>query len=341
MIRSYGFLRLAGPIFVTILSIFSFIAPCHAQWDVAYIVGKYHPPGDKRISHNTLYLSDFHGRHRKQLTFGEGEPRQVRWVGRNHLAWIISNGSQVSIRMLNLRTWKTRSFKTYKKLKFREEDLSELSDQILSTVHGGIIRSEPIYMFHGDLLELTPEGFRAYKKLQSSEHDIEQIKNGCIWHIPGEPSITITEDDSHSFTTQLPNGHIEMHGAQEILNRMGRKYVFEFPGVVQCILPGRDRNHAWMMSSSFSVSDGLIEFLFDINWKTGKLRRVVFGFREIDFDPKGKYFSAIECGRSSAYGTERWVWTSSIYVGELATCKMWPIASGLVFGESVVLRPKK
>ncbi len=52
----------------------------------------YFPPGDKRMSHYQLYVSDLHGKHRRQLTHGNGEMQGMAWISRDAMAWMDENG---------------------------------------------------------------------------------------------------------------------------------------------------------------------------------------------------------------------------------------------------------
>ena len=78
---------------------------------IAYSAQFYNPPGSHRpATHSQVYICDFDGRHRRQLTFAKGESFSVHWVGRNTLEFDRRFGYEglVSTFRLDLRTGRER-----------------------------------------------------------------------------------------------------------------------------------------------------------------------------------------------------------------------------------------
>ncbi len=277
-------------------------ASCWSGWDVAYTARFYYPPGGKRISHQQVYLSDLRGHRRKQITFGAAECSQARWVGRNRLTWLKSVGGSTVRQELNIRTWNVKT-------------VSGASDAASGIKPRCNTAQRPIYQA---------------KRLDTG---------GEIWHAPGQPLVRWLHYDGLPFPRKLPYVTEDAPG-KNVIARLGREYILDIPGDLDYMLPGKKPEHTWVISDLGYAEAGSFEWLFDVDWRTGKARGVADDVREIDFDPNGKYFTALEGGRDMGnYGSRRRVWTSRIYAGSLVTGRKWAIVPSLVLGESVALRP--
>ena len=76
---------------------------------IAYAAQYYNPPGSHRqATHSQLYVCDFDGRHRRQLTFAKGDSFSVRWVNQNEIQFQrqFKEGGPDSTFKLDLRTGK-------------------------------------------------------------------------------------------------------------------------------------------------------------------------------------------------------------------------------------------
>src|SRR5687768_7341638 len=70
--------------------------------EVAFTARFYYPYPDKRISRSQVYVCNFDGTGRRQLTIGNTEPAQVAWVSKQKLCWTEIVGGKHRLVLYNL-----------------------------------------------------------------------------------------------------------------------------------------------------------------------------------------------------------------------------------------------
>jgi hypothetical protein len=277
------------------------IAPTVApDQQVAFAARFYFPPGDRRISRSQVYVCKLDGKRRRQITSGNTDIYAVKWVGKDHLVWMEGD----KFVFYSLSTSKvTKRLSTTK-----SADLWESSE-----------RGMPRPWSDDRVLQPSGAVAKSPEKLTKSLWDPGELKldSGQIVSWPG-----------------VSNGFDKWKYRFEGENR-----TVTVEGMAHRIFKGRGQ-YAFLETFEGGASAGSEQRIYSFDPSNAKGRVIIDEIDSLDFDPDSRYWSGIEPWRPLvAYGKDKKVWASSIYVGDTKTGKRWFIAKGLVLGGTVQIRP--
>jgi hypothetical protein len=276
---------------------------------LAFSARIYYPPGDKRISHSQLFLSDLHGGHRRQLTHGGSDVGLVRWIAKGQLAWA---------------------------------DDKHLYTSALKPFRPKIV-SVPM---DAEILDNTPRGTVVFRRLERAyqvtskgvtESDISKWRgvvpidrgfkdNTATYDMPGGKSLGIAENDK-DFTVKYGEQQFKMSSDDNL---------YLFPAMV--------RNQTLYMRGQTvaGASHGRNDTIYAIEIPTLKQTKIVGDLANLDYSPESAYYAGLSDGGSGTtpYGPKKVVWSSSVYAGDLKSGKRWLVLGGIVLAGSVSVSPE-
>ncbi|MBI1332741.1 MAG: hypothetical protein GC165_07660 [Armatimonadetes bacterium] len=333
MIASVGFALALGP-----------SAPA-----IAYSCRYYYPDGDHRTSFHQIYICDLHGRHRQQITFDDSEKTSVNWVGTDKLAWLESNGSSIG------ETWYGYHMPT------QSNTETPLARRIIlydvKTKKRTIVAKGVFSPYSSTRDSITYEEYEEHTTNDLLEHNILNLwkisAKGCTKSAaPKESDSGPDGRNDGSFSMWKPvkldyppkakDKMFEYHGRDGggtgavSITRKGHTLLV--PGDPNKVWVKKDQSKCWFMIGSYAGSAGCDEWLYEINWKTGKLSIVADDVLGIDFDPKYRYWVATSNNKTTTDLGQKKVWQDELWCGDTRNHRQWKIAGGLVHGDSISIR---
>ncbi|MDQ2986648.1 MAG: hypothetical protein M3R13_07985 [Armatimonadota bacterium] len=293
--------------------------------EVAFTARLYYPYPDNRVSKSQVYICSFDGKGRRQLTTGSTEPAQIAWVSKQKLCWTEVVGGKHRLVLYNLAS-KRKSV-----LLSGSEAFSMVGTYDLFKP-----TSFPEYENDRARYRVTNDGLKRIEKAALPSFGGFGL-DGQEWQIPGEPVIGFVSyrDDEATKSARFPH-----NDSIYIFERAGRRYEWRLEGSFFQFFKADTKGCAYLHVIDGGASAGTWEFLHEINWETGKLRRLVSGVHMLRLTKGSSRWTALEGGRQlSKYGPEKMVWTKTAIVGDIAKGKRWSIASGLVECYDIALAP--
>ncbi|MFI5384716.1 MAG: hypothetical protein ACHQ50_01215 [Fimbriimonadales bacterium] len=309
---------------------------------IAFTARIYYPPGDRRIAHHQVDVSQLDGSHRKRLSSDRFDCDGVRWIGDHKLAWIeYQPGHEDDIG-------------------FRGDDskplrlvLFDLVTERRGTVATGRItgysrhigwcgsatgrRGDGLYSIGSDVQRLTAGGSFPYKETDDPEAD--QNDDAVTWKWRGLPTVKYVGPEGPNLVTNLSGGGTE-EGPAPVFERNGRRHTFLVGGDVVHVTPShRDPDITWCLTGSYAGSAGSHEWIYRMDWKTDKAKCVVDDLLDIDFQPDNRYYAGITTNKVTRPLGKKMVWARDVVAGDLQTGKRWIVLGGLVHATSVSIQP--
>ncbi|MFI5385920.1 MAG: hypothetical protein ACHQ50_07345 [Fimbriimonadales bacterium] len=292
---------------------------------IAFVARIYYPPGDRRISHDEVYVSDLHGRHIRRVTHGAKDPVFLQWDGRSRLVWVEQTTEELA-----------GEAKCH--VKFCEASVRRGGRRIVARVDGflhypqaGRRRGTPFFVF--------------------SESDYS-VRSGSLRKVPkdrvGALANAWTEDDDWVFSTGKRLRESEDDRSQTLREgSVTRRLVFRESALPYDFLPFvhpvSNVGSAYCLRASFQGElHSETDYIYSLDWPTGKLTKVEGGLGDIDFDPDSPFYAGTDPGTRGLfpYGRDRTVWGAKLYAGNWKTGKRWLVLGGTVYVTSVAIQPQ-
>jgi hypothetical protein len=298
------------------------LAPAGAPpLQVAFIARFYYSYPDERISSHQVYVSGLDGKNRRALTTGNTSPQHLAWVGKNKLSWVEqANANKVRLVLYDLKS-------RHRRVLLQSNYLVQIDDDLFEEY------KFPIYDDGAKRYQVTESGLKTLGKSPEFKWRGEVE----TWHLPGEPLIRFLghEEDPSATNLQFPD-----YNYIYTFERDGRRYKWSLEGEGNYFYPCKKLATAYLHSVQAGASAGSWEALYEVNWTSGTLRRLISDACAISIRKGSDHWSGLEPGRTlSPYGPKKNVWTCEASVGNLKTGKRWAIASGLAECYEIALSP--
>lgn len=276
---------------------------------VAFVARLYYPPEDKRESFPQVYMCRLDGSNRRQLTFRQRDDIwSVQWLGRDHLVYSILGDHGDHDRIVIYSLERQRAIRTIKLL--RDHRMFDLGR-----------RGYPV----------IDEDDRGYYELGVSGSRTPLVERT---NVIGRARWSWTTSEGASITRLNAPTDVALR------YRIGRRtFQVDLNGFLMWLVRGPKQGTDYLIANRGGESWGDEISLYRFNAKAGKADRILTSVGTLDFDPRSRYWSAVEAARPLGdYGDHR-VWTSNLYVGDFMSGRRWLIAKGLVQGTCVQIRP--
>jgi len=286
---------------------------------LAYVARVYYPPGDRRKSHQQLYISDLDGHHRRQLTHGPKDVDEVQWDGSGALVWWDS-------------TYDNRAA-TYRYTVY-ESHLRPFRPRLVCRLESDPGTRASGYRRGVSVLDLDSGTWLIHDGHASPVKDAELGTALNAWRND--------DGDRWGFGT---GRRIDVKLGQEATTVSQGTRSWTLPilsGGLGFYLPDIDRGDTilllgYLLGAYHSNED----HFYSLDWATGKTTELVGGLGCMDFDVDSPYYAGTSfAGRGLIpYGRGRNVWGAKLYAGDWKTGKRWLVLGGRVYVTSVAVQP--
>lgn len=311
----------------------------------------YYPPGDKRISYHQVYVSDPHGRHRRQITFGASEKTDVRWVGRHKLAWVesesVARDDNLGYHLTERDDWPGLGRLVIYDLRAGHRKI----------VERGYFRAlgqprEFDYCLRGEAFYLPSRGLNPSEGMLGRRW--VSFKGGEVQRLHGVPrplygTITFPRPQWSNLPVDCPPKLdasrirlVDRYGGSDErewvkITHSGRTVTV--PDDPDYVWQSKNASRWWFLVGSYSGSAGSDQWVFEIDWQSGKVKVIAQDILGIDFEPHSRYWAASSNEKATAkFGRIR-IWQRELWVGDARTGKQWRAASGAVHCDSARVQP--
>ncbi|MFI5385919.1 MAG: hypothetical protein ACHQ50_07340 [Fimbriimonadales bacterium] len=288
---------------------------------LAFVARIYYPPGDRRVSHAQLFVSDFHGSHRRLLTHGRTDILRVWWIGRSALAWQTDHAEFVSL---------------IEPLRPKRFALPKDAEVLEGTPRGTLV----FYHWHhksdsaSKAYVVTPHGV-AVTDLARWTHAVN--KSLGFRDNSGESQCATT--DGRQFGL-MPDGN-DFNPPWKL--RLGRQeYTIFKDGPdwldVEAVRAG---TFYFRGQDVAGASHGRNDTIYAFVPNTAKLTKVVGDLARLDYRLDSPLYAGLSDGGMGVtpYGRKRVVWSSNVLAGDLRTGKRWVVLGGTVWAQDVAVQP--
>jgi len=269
-----------------------------------------------------LFVADFHGGHRRQLTHSKVDVGYVAWIGGDSLLWTQGGDWLVS---------------SITKFHPRKITLPEDAEKLRGTPRGVVV----FYRWHQEEKPLA----KAYvvtktgiwteglgKWLDTANRRVGFRDNSGV-------SQCVTTD-GHTFGLDVITEGVVNHWTVQFDKRT-------------FVLPGD--NLTWLDAEAFrgqtlylrgrdvaGESHGRNDTIYALDVSSGGLSKIVGDLAGLDYSLDSPYYAGLTDGGMglAPYGPRRTVWASSVYAGDVTTGKRWLILGGTVWAQSVAVQPE-
>jgi hypothetical protein len=301
---------------------------------VAFSCRFYNQPGSDKTSYHQIYLSDVHGKDRKQLTFDRSEKLSVKWVGKTKLSWIQTFG------VTKEETWNGYHVPLGGR-ELRQLVLYDIPTKQRRVLHVGQYDSGV------DLrgVQLHRRGRPFYVEQLCGRKSQLEISNGKLircYHVrPNLQTDLQANPEEHWKNYAVEVKEKETLGSERLeyeISRNGKQFVV--PGLVDYVWDSEDRTKIWFQETDGGNSAGYSQSITEIDWKQGIARVIANDIFSIDFRPEEPYWASVSNQKCTFKLGSKWVWQSELWCGDVRTGKQWKIASDAVHGDSVSVQPR-
>ncbi|HEY3782883.1 MAG TPA: hypothetical protein VGL56_17500 [Fimbriimonadaceae bacterium] len=296
-------------------------------------------------SYQQIYLSDLHGKNRRQLTFDRSDKSDVRWVGKGKLAWLQTVPAQKNLGSLveyDLAKGATRVVSTG--FIYADEDWHETTQYS---------RGQAVYV-------QVPKPTICEPPSTDPSAKILAVTNGCLKAVPQLPKPANpwsgTCDGAELFKgAGLNVGYRDLDGTQETLQERsggtcggnafelsygGSWHTFRIPGPDLIWRSKTSADTCWVRTAAFASSAGSDIWIYALNLRTGEAKLIADDVLDVDFEADQPYWAASSNNKGTAQIGNHRVWARDLWVGDARTGRQWRIAQGAVYGESARIQPE-
>jgi|GEM_PF-5329136 len=293
---------------------------------LAFVARIYYPPNDRRTSHEEIYVSDLRGRSLRQLTHGAKSPQLLQWDGRTRLVWAEERDTELADGTVKFQTT------------IRELDLRKKRSQVL-------LRTK---QYLNDYDVSLRRGYPFYR-LQNSDYGVH---SGHLVKVPRNRTGTFAnawlDGDDWAFATGKrlretlgDTGRIWSDGS------VTRPLKFDVSALPYDLFPfihpvSNSGNIYVLKASTEGELHSTTDYVYSLDWSTGKLTKLAGGLGNLDFDPSSMFYAGTDPGTRDlfSYGGDRTVWGAKLYAGNWRTGKRWLVLGGIVYVTDVAIQPQ-
>ena len=345
-----------GVIPISILSLAAYPAKTPL---VAFSCRYYYPAATRKTSYHEVYISDVLGHHRRQLTFDKSENLEVRWAGRDKLAWVhVRGASKLPEGAYHIPVplgagWATKG------------------DLVLFDLRTGRKRAVAHGVFDLDQTVECPRGKPAYHVLEtSSTAGSSNLNGGYYLFFSGTRARKETDapkrlsgffDSGRRFFSGKGGGailpgldskpqpapdmtlHSNFDNNTEPVSAVywtDRGHKVKVPDPLERGWYSRDHSKAWALYGQWGGDGAGSDVIFEIDWKEEKCVAIADDVADEDFDPDSQFWAASSDPHGLANLGDLQVWARDLRIGDNATGKQCRIVSGAVHVDSVSVQPE-
>lgn len=275
---------------------------------LAFTARIYYPPSDKRKSHYQLYLSDLHGKHRKQLTFGTNDPMGVTWIGKDALCWADQNAKLYVSRL-----------KPFRPIQLTVAEVEVENNKSLDGMPRGLA-------LIGGNQQITATGLKPYSPPAP-----------LPW-----PDKKEAGDGKFQYT--MPNGTVFLVDlAAGTITANGKAYNFEDKASDGLYPIAMDGSLLWVKARTYGGMHGRVDQIYKFDPVSGAFNKVIGDIAYIDFIPSSPYYAGMDLAGEDLipYGPKKNVVGAHLFAGDWKKGKRWLVLGGTVHVSSVSVQPER